>query len=276
MSLLVDPSRSRDRNSVRNRSDKRVRSLQEAKPKDTYYREEYGWIMSDADVVKEKEVKGEYDRAIATTQANIDKARSDMNKAIASGKGDINGAYDQGISGIQSGSMDLVNVRVVNGNNIEQSYQVPRSYASEFSGAEGMSTAWFGDNTMNVDVHAVGGRVVGKEVHTALGNASNQVQAHQADNARAYDASVNNANAERGAQLAGYDAANAKSVSAAESQWGSALETAKAAYGKRVAAGKQQYETSKQNYNDSVMGMDEGLLESRTGQVNPNAGSNKR
>jgi hypothetical protein len=269
MSLLVDPSRSRDRNASRNRSDKRVRSLQEAKPKDTYYREEYGWIMSDADVAKEGEVKGQYDNAVNETQASIDKARADMQSQVASGRSQINSAYDDNIGGMSTGSLDLVSVKVYNGSTFEKAYTVPRGYAEDLAATEGLNTLWAKDNkSMNIDGP-------GGQLHATLDDAAKQTAAIQKDNSKLLDKATSNANEQRAAQLKAYDEANAKSLATAEEQWGTALETAQGAYGKRVADGKEQYETSKKNYNDSVMGMDEGLLESRTNKVNPNVGGNK-
>jgi hypothetical protein len=46
--------------------------------------------------------------------------------------------------------------------------------------------------------------------------------------------------------------------------WAKELQNAEGLYGNRIATGKQQYEESKAAYNNSVMNMNAGLLESPT------------
>jgi len=266
MSLLVDPSRNRGRD--RNRNDKRIRSAQEAKPKDTYYRKEYGWIMSDADVANEQTVKGKYDKATAETQSKINTARGNYNAAVDQGRSDINSAYDEGIGGIKRGSMDLVPVRVVNRDKVEATYNVPRDFAAEFSNNEELFTAQHGE-FLNVDVRVKGGRSIqGQEIHDSLRNASDLAAQYQKDSDTAYNASVSNANKERAAQIDSFDTTSNANLATAEKSWDMELDKSKKAYGERVAGGKAMYEDSKKKYNDSVLGMNEGLLETPTNQVN--------
>jgi hypothetical protein len=266
MSLLVDPSRNRGRD--RSRGDKRIRSAQEAQPKDTYYRKEYGWIMSDAQVKEEKGVKGLYDNAVAETQSNIDTARTDFDNAAKAGRGQINSAYDDAVKGIKKGKIDTVFIRVLGRNDeIEQVYEVPRDYAKEFATkSEGLWTNWHPNNQfLYVSVEAKGGgKNVGKKLHSAFGDAQTQTRQYQANNETVYKQSIRNANTQRDKELGNYKDLNAKNRAASEEIWNTELDTSKAAYGKRVAGGKNMYEESKKNYNDSIMGMDEGLLESRT------------
>lgn len=261
-----------DRNQARGRDDNRHRSYQETKPKDTYYRDEYGWIMSDADVAKEQGVKKQYDRNVKSIEKQINQKTKQYHDSVAKGRGQINSAYDGAIGGIKKpsgGGLDLVHVRVMNGQTHEATYEVPRAYANEYANSQGLSTKWF-DNNLNVDVKA-GGRTIGQELHDALRDASNQTAAakkkasSQANTA--YNTVVNNTNTQRQKELDNFNQTSAKNFAGAQKVWAKELKSARAAYGKRVAQGRESYQKFVKDRSNSVLGVDDGLLQSRTNNV---------
>lgn len=260
MSLLVDRSRERDRN------DKRVRSAQEAKPKDTYYREDYGWIMSNADVAREKNIKQQFDDNTKSVKSQVAASQSKANSAISSGRGQINSAYDEAISTIKKdNSPAMTEVRVMNGTKIEAVYKVPKTYADEYTKTEGLNTAWI-NGGLNVDVRAQGGKIVGEELHSSLTDATKQVQ----NNHKLLSQAVSNTNAQRALEIENFNKANGKAMEGQQALYTQSIASAEGAYGQRVATGKKTYEDSKARYNDSVMGVDGGLLESPTNKVKVN------
>jgi hypothetical protein len=261
----TDRSRGRDRD----RGDSRFRNAQEAKPKDVYYRKEYGWVMSNKQVEAEKKVKAEYDARVQAAEAQVQQNKERYQQSINEGRNNISGAYDDAIGSSSAPSMDLVPVRVVNGNTVEQTYMLPRSSVSQMSNGSWVDNGQY----YNVDVR-VDGHVMGEEIHNAMGAAANQVSQAQKDNEALYNQSINNARNEQSEAVSGFEAASGKSYADASAMWDSELNTLRNAYGNRVATGKQQYEDSKAKYNESVMGVDAGLLETPTNIVKPNAAVN--
>lgn len=271
----TDRSRGRDRD----RSDSRFRNAQEAKPKDVYYRKEYGWVMSNDQVKQEKAVKAQYDARVQAAEAQVQQNKERYQQSINEGRDSISGAYDDAIGSSSAPSMDLVPVRVVNGNNVEQTYYLPRSTVDQMNaetfnqGKGGYVGNYVDGGFYNVDVRASGGER-GKELHESLGAAANQVSQAQKDNEALYNQSINNARNEQSEAVSGFEAASGKSYADASAMWDSELNNLRNAYGNRVATGKQQYEDSKAKYNESVMGVDAGLLETPTNIVKPNAAVN--
>lgn len=267
MARLENPgqiSQTRDRS----RDDNRFRQVAEARPKDTYYRPEYGWIMSNAQVKKEQEVKGQYDAAIAESEANIARAREDFQRSVASGQGQINSAYDQAISGATR-SEQMVPVRVVNRDTVEATYTLPKRVVDDMNANSFNQKNSYTGNYVdggafyNVDVRVAGG-ARGQELHDALRNAATDYdQSVKASNA----ALTSTYNTERNAQLAGFNESAASQYATASQVWEADLARLRNAYGERVAKGKADYEDSKKKYSDSVFGIDEGLLESPTKMV---------
>lgn len=258
----------------RDRSDFRVRNASEAVPKDTYYRPEYGWVMSDAQVKKEQEVEGTYNKATADATAKVKQNDADYQAAIARGSGDINSAYDEAISASKKPTMDLVPVRVVNGNTIEGTYMLPKSTVDDlnsntFNKGSGSYVGNWVDNgaNYNIDVRTNGGKVMGKEIHDSLRTAQDQVNKTQQDNENAYKQSLKNAEAERQSALSGFSDTSSKSYADAKNTWNAELNQVSGSYAKRLASGKAAYDDSKQKYSDSVSGVDIGLLESPTNRV---------
>jgi hypothetical protein len=270
MAMIPNPGRT-DQGRGRERNDNRFRQKAEARPKDTYYRPEYGWIMSNAQVKAEQGVKGQYDEATAKTEANIEKAKSDFQASKATGIGQINSAYDKALS--QATKQEtLVPVRVVNGNTVEGTYMLPKSTVEamnkdSFNKGKGSYTGNWVDNGAfyNVDTRVTGtGGNRGQELHDSLRNAATEYD-------RSWNAQVaanqDTLGKERSARLSAFEADANKQYEGAATVWNAELAQVLGSYGKRVATGKAQYEESKKKYNDSVLGMDAGLLESPTNVV---------
>ncbi len=280
MSLLVDRSRER----TRNRDDQRIRSSQEARPKDTYYRPEYGWIMSDADVKTEQGVKRKYDDATKGVEEQISSNVSDYNESLLQGRSEINAAYDDGISKLEPAEitrpkMDWVTVQVMDRyDEPEGDYYMTRDVADQVASNNGLHTSWDKD-VLKVSVRTKGGgKIQGQEIHDSLRKAQEEVFKAKKTNEKNYGIAVeqsevamataiSNANEEREARLDSFNATSQKSFDGAQAVWDAELKSSKAAYGKRVTGGKKMYEDSKKKYNESVTGVDSGLLESPTNQV---------
>lgn len=254
----------------RDRDDNRFRQEAEARPKDTYYRPEYGWIMSNSQVKKEQGVKGQYDKAVAETVTNIDKAKSDFQASKSESIGKINSAYDKALNeGIKQ--EQLVPVRVVSGNTVEGTYMLPKStvdsmHKDSFNRGKGSYYGTYmpdGAYAVDTRVTGTGGRR-GKELHLFVGGAAQEYERSYNAAATAHKETLGR---ERSAALDAFEADASKQYEGAATVWNAELAQVRGAYGKRVATGKAQYEESKKKYNDSVLGMDAGLLESPTNVV---------
>jgi hypothetical protein len=269
MALQNPTTTDRTRGRDRDRGDSRVRNAQEAKPKDVYYRKEYGWVMSNKQVEQEKGVKAQYDARTAAAEEQVRQNEAKYQEAIGAGRDEISGAYDSAIGSSKAPSMDLVPVRVVNGNTVEQTYMLPRSSVDQMTNGNWVDNGQY----YNVDVR-VGGKIQGEEIHTAMGTAANQVSQIQKDNDTLYNQSMDNARNEQSSAISGFENASAENFNSAKATWNAELNNIRNAYGNRVATGKKQYEDSKAKYNESVMGVDAGLLETPTNIVKPNAAVN--
>lgn len=266
--MLANPGAT-NRSRGRDRNDSRIRNAQEAKPKDVYFRPEYGWVMSNEDVKKEKEVKAKYDEAAAQAANQVQQFESDYQRSVTEGKGQINAAYAQAAA---KNKVPLVPVRVVNGNNVEATYMLPKTSVDQmnkdsFNKGKGSYTGNYvdGGQFYNVDVRVTGtGGKRGQELHDALRNAS-------IDNSKAQEAANAALGKEKAATLAGFEAASAKNYAGAQQVWNSELANIQGAYSQRLEKGKAQYAESKKKYSDSITGVDMGLLESPTNKVNPNS-----
>ena len=273
---LLDDARNREREARRGRSDDRYRSPHEAKPKDTYYRPEYGWIMSDADVRAELETKKQYDANVVNVQNQIAANKQAYQQSLEKGRSDISSTYAKAIQSIKKPTIDLVPVRVVNGNTVEATYHLPRAYVNDLN----MNTFNKGDGTIvanwvdggrfyNVDVKAQGGKMAGQELHDAFRAGVQEVEKAKKANDMAYSLAVSNLEKEKAATLKQFEANSAKNYAEAEKGWNAELDYARNLYPQRIATGKQQYEDKKEKYSQSVIGVDAGLLQSPTNQVNP-------
>lgn len=277
MGLLTDSRNDRGRD--RGRDNNRTRSFQESKPKDTYYRKEYGWIMSNADVEKEQGVKKEFDKNTDNVRAQIESANAAYLAEIERGRAQITGAYGDAISGAKRPSNDLVPVRVVNGSSVEATYMIPRSSVNEMAGDNkflngGDGTyygSWVDDGKyFNIDVKVKGAGKRGQELHDALRSSAEQTATNIANNNKLHSKGISNANKEMAETLAGYEKSSAANYASARATWDAELQRAQAAYGKRVDEAKKSYEDSKAKYNQSVLDMDAGLLENPTNTVKQN------
>ncbi len=265
--MLANPGRT-SQSQDRGRNDNRFRNAVEARPKDVYYRPEYGWVMSNEDVKKEKAIKAQYDEAEAKAAAQVAQAEADFQRSVAEGRGQINSAY---AAAAAKNNVPMVPVRVVNGNNVEATYMLPKSSVDQmnkdsFNKGKGSYTGNYvdGGKFYNVDVRVTGtGGKRGQELHDALRNAS-------IDNEKALATANANLQKEKASQLAGFNAAADKSYAGARQVWQTELNNIHNSYGERVAKGKAKYAESKKKYSDSVAGVDMGLLESPTNQVDPN------
>jgi flagellar hook-basal body complex protein FliE len=265
----------RNQETTRERDNSRPRNYQETKPKDTYYRKEYGWIMSNADVAKEKGIEGQFGAAVTDVNKNISKADTDFQTSLSSGRGAINSAYDTAISSAQKPDFDMVPVKIFNDATLEGTYMVPRSVANQlhtdsFNGQTGhYASAWDKDNKfMSVDVKPVGiSTAYGKELHDSMRDIVDQVKEQQINADKAFNASIASANQERAAQISKFDKESNTAYSGQRATWQSQLDYLKQGYGNRVKQGSSQYQQSKKNLNDSVMGMNGGLLETPTNMI---------
>lgn len=271
----------------------RVRNTQEAAPKDTYYRQEYGWVMSDADVATEQGVEAQYDQRAEGVSGAIAGADADALTEIDNGRGQISGAYDTAIA-------DLTNVRPWTApETTTASYTLSPPSNGGFSG---------GGNNEGGDIYGNIGTEALIEPATVNMTSGGIAQLNQAliDNGMAvtdedglivsindqgaelvtayqteYDTSIQNAQRqntenerlraiqlanfqdERTAAIDTYNSNSQTSLDAARNTWGAELDSL-GTYADRVAQGKSDYETSKQRYSDSVVGIDAGLLERPT------------
>ncbi len=256
----------------RDRADTRgPRDAQEARPKDTYYRKEYGWIMSDADVAKEKEIESNFNTAVGEAEGQIASGDEEFNSLVSDGERQINSAFDTSIRSIVNPTANMVPVKVYTEGNLEQTYMVPRDVAEQlrtqsFNGEEGhYASDWHEDNNaLYVYTRPVGApHAYGKELHESLADVVGQV-----NNARTlYDQAVANANKERDAAIARLRAESLSAYNPQREGWQASLDYERGGYSRRVQGGRTQYEDSKKKLNDSLQGIDEGLLENPTNQV---------
>ncbi|MBV5329128.1 MAG: hypothetical protein JZU65_16125, partial [Chlorobium sp.] len=224
----------------RGRDDTRARSAQEAKAKDTYYRDEYGWVMSDADVAAEQGIKAKYQTASEDLGGQIVKAEADYTTALDTGKNSINSAYDTAIAQAKMPTIADFQTETVTNNATGQEFIVPKGFKAATSNVKVSSKE---------EVQALF-EAGAAQVTTALNNAS-----------QTYSASVANANTERQAQLDKFVSDSSKIYAANKATWDAQLQQLQSGYSNRVADGKAQYETKKKQYNDSITGMSEvGLL----------------
>jgi len=279
MSTLTE-ARDEAREDSRTRPEERrePRTAAEASSKDTYYRPEYGWVMSDAQVKEEQAIRGKYDEAANSVRSQIDSNKAAYQTSIDQGRNSISSQYDNAIGKIQKGSMNLVPVRVVNGNTIEGVYMLPKETVEQMNrdsfnkGTGSYVGNWVDSGSnYNVDVRVKGGGARGQELHDALRGALPSVDAVQRQIDEAYNRQVENARREKDAAISGFMSSSQKNYDTAAQTWNAELQRVSGLYGQRLSTGKSQYEASKKKYNESIMNMDAGLLETPTSQVNPNA-----
>ncbi len=279
MSTLTE-ARDEAREDSRTRPEDRrePRTAAEASNKDTYYRPEYGWVMSDAQVEEEQAIKGKYDEATQSVQGQISSNQAAYQKSLEEGRGSIASQYDAAIGKIQKGNLNLVPVRVVNGNTVEGVYMLPKATVDQmntqsFNKGKGTYVGnWVdGGKNYNVDVRVQGGGARGQELHNSLRGALPSVSSAQSQIDKAYNQSVSNAQREKEAAINGFITSSQKNYDTAAQTWNAELQRVSNLYNDRIATGKSQYEESKKKYNESIMNMDAGLLETPTTMVNPNA-----
>ena len=264
--MIANPGRT-SQNRGRDRNDSRFRQAQEAKPKDTYYRPEYGWVMSNKMVEQEKGVKAKYDQAVAQGADQVKQNEQQFQGLLEQKRNEINSAYSKQANQYNP---QLVPVRVVNKDKVEATYMLPKEtvdgMGGSFNKGDGSYYAnWVdGGKYYNIDVNVKGGGARGHELHTSL-------QQAVAQNNAARDTALANLNKEKSATLKSFEQTAAKEYDGAKAVWEKELETLRGAYAKRVATGKQQYEEGKEKYSQSVIGVNDGLLQSPTQQVNANA-----
>lgn len=264
--MIPNPGRT-NQDRTRKRDDNRFRQAQEAKPKDTYYRPEYGWVMNNAMVKKEQEVKGQYDQAAAQGAEQVQRNEQEFQGLLEQKRNEINSAYSNQAKKFNT---NLVPVRVVNKDKVEATYMLSRDtvngMAGSFNKGKGSYYAnWVdGGKYYNIDVNVRGGGARGHELHSSIQGAVAQETA-------ARNAAIANLNKEKAATLASFEQTAAKEYDGAKAVWYKELESLRNAYSNRVAAGKKQYDDSKEKYSQSVLGVNDGLLQSPTKQVNPNA-----
>lgn len=159
---------------VRGRQEGVVNRVPESQ--ETQMREEYGLIMTgeqyetlNADLADTKTKRDEASDRLDTAQKNLDAAVSKGNALIEAAKQKVLDQYNN----------SLVNVRVVNGQNVEANYRLPRSVVDKlnttvFNRGDGSYTANWVDNGAfyNVDVVPRGtSDAYGKELHEMIGGA---------------------------------------------------------------------------------------------------------
>lgn len=253
--MIVDP-RIQARNVDRAR-ERGARSFQEAKPKDTYYRPEFGWIMSDIDVAGAKAIKGNYDQAISDYTASIESAKEAYAVALENGEEEIDTAYSPVLDA------KLYPVNVVNDNKIEGTYYFTKEAIDEmdaksFNQGKGSWNGMWDEKGEGyyVDVKTIGGLVRGAELHEALGAPAQEFQEY-----------INNAKEEKEALYSGLHAAGEETMAGYQEVWDKELATLTGGYDKWKSDNKTAYEEKKADYSQSVIGTNAGLLESKLGKV---------
>lgn len=283
----IEPTFATERTQRAERDDKRIRSEQEAKPKDTYYRPEYGWIMSDAQVAEEEKIKfgseenakqyaaqikaaeGKYQTALAEAEAKVDKLYADAMPKKWTPPGttlktysmpeniDSNNSYenpdngnliDDGITSIDSVLPDSVRATM-------EEALIEKGYAQTDS--EGNITTISSLGYQTIDAYQ---KAYNEDLADALKN-----------NQKLYAASVKALAKEKEAALKGIKDAAEREYNTQKAIWTADLARLNGAYSDRVAAGKAAYEDSRKKFNDSVLGVNSGLLETPTNMVNPGA-----
>ena len=155
------------------------------------YDKDYGFSMLPEQKAVAETYKYQIDDAATKQQEAIDQyktsAQSAMSKADETASGILSTAKSS-VDAIVKPSVETVPVRVVNGNTVEATYNVPRSVADELAAKDGINTAWVDDGKyFNVDVRADGGSIIGKEIHDMLRGVSEQVTAAEETNQLSYD-----------------------------------------------------------------------------------------
>lgn len=257
----------RDRSRDNERDDARSRSGQEMlRESGTYYRDDYGWVMSDEDVAGEKEIEQQYLNRAAKVKAQIAKADKAYRQEIASRSGQVGSAYDSAIA--KARNPDYVPVNVVSGSTIEHTYMLPKATVNamntkSFNTGDGSYVGNWVNNgkAYNIDTRVTGtGGRRGKELHEALIKAVAQDKAAQSK-------VLSNLEQQRSASVGGFTTAANKSYAGQKAVWEKELKRVQSAYGNRLKEGRKMYEASKARLNDSIADVNIGLLETPTNQV---------
>lgn len=162
------------------------------------YREEYGFKMTDDQYgeYKAQETQWDtdmkkYETDLAGYQGDIDSARKGLDREkrkreaeIASAQGRLDKAAKTTTASLWNDAQNtFTEVRVVNGNQIEQTYRLPKAVVDKLGGAldEAYHSAWIKNDqgqkdVFNIDVQAKqGGGKRGKELHESLTSAVQDV-----------------------------------------------------------------------------------------------------
>lgn len=125
----------------------------------------------------------EFNTGVAEQQGKISAANSQLQGQYSQGTAQI----DVAKSGVPTSKAAIdtawkqtkstfVPVRVVSGDKIEQTYYLPKESADNLVKSQGLFANYVDNGKyLNVEVQGKGGKVVGKELHTALGQAEKDV-----------------------------------------------------------------------------------------------------
>lgn len=139
--------------------------------------------------------EADFQSKVATQQGIINQKRAEVNSAYAAGQQKIADASSKipklpGLSEALSTSWNKTKssftpITVVSGkdNKTEGTYRLPKEVATKLAAEKGLYTNWGPDGTFYVSANVKGGRVVGAELHEALGKAQKDVYSQWYDSA---------------------------------------------------------------------------------------------
>lgn len=148
---------------------------------------EFKQYYSDAQVSASPEGYKQWREAEDQYKAGVKKAEGQISEAkgkVGSAQSEIDDYYSR-LGSVKSTvdsswkkyKKNFIPVYVMNGQQIEDKYYLPKSVASNIAKSQGLRTAWYNNgNQLNVDVKVDGGRIRGKEIHSAMRNAVSDVK----------------------------------------------------------------------------------------------------
>jgi DNA-binding ferritin-like protein len=157
------------------------------------YDKELGYAVHPEDKAYAGLVKEKVDEAAGKQQSAIEKYSKQysqaMSEADARAAGILSDARSQ-VGSIKRPTISTIPIRVVDasGQNIEGSYNLPRSVADELSKNGELVTNWGADGSFNISVRTKHGLIRGQEIHDAIREATQKVEKYQGLNDSAYDA----------------------------------------------------------------------------------------
>ncbi|MBE0582146.1 MAG: hypothetical protein IH612_00130 [Desulfofustis sp.] len=281
----------RDRSRETGRQEQRgPRSYQEAKPKDLYFREDYGWIMSDSDVAYEKDIEGQFVEERKRLTGEKNKAYATYQSKLNEGIGAIRKAYNDQIKSSKAPTLTMP--KTISFTAKTKGGPAPGQAHGDNNGSgighNNQDSKFVGTYAMPEDmVKRIGEYVPGELVkengqwvyytdgvhrknmlNTFQGQWDKQkgeLQKQHNTNMKLYDQAIKNMESERELEVENLKSAGDESWKGQSRQYDEIIKSVD--YNDRKKIGQEQFQDRVKSRSDSIINQDAGLLQSPTNIV---------